>query len=107
MNINWNAKEPIYRQLYERLVEIILDEIVAEGEALPSIRDISTQHRINHITVAKSFQMLVDEDLIEKKRGIGMFVKAGAKEKMLSKQRTEFLNEEWPSVCSKIKRIRL
>ena len=107
MKITWNDKEPIYRQLHDRLVDLILSGAIAEGEALPSIREISSEHRINHITVSKSLQMLVDRGLIEKRRGVGMFVAAGAVDKLAANEREKFLAEEWPQVCAKVARLQL
>ncbi len=107
MQITWNDKEPIYRQLHDRLVELILEGVFPEGESLPSIRDISSEHRINHITVAKSLQMLVDEGLVDKRRGLGMFVKDGAQERLLLKEKEKFLSEEWPAICRKMDRLGL
>ena len=107
MNINWNDKEPIYRQLHDRLVELILEDVISEGDALPSIREISSEHRINHITVAKGLQMLVDEGLVEKRRGLGMYVKTGAKEKLVVLERQQFLECELPDIGKKIKRLGL
>jgi GntR family transcriptional regulator len=107
MQITWNDKTPIFRQLHDRLVELILDGVFAEGDALPSIREISSEHRINHITVSKALQILVDDDLVEKRRGLGMFVKAGAQKKLLKMEKDRFLKEEWPSLCNKIDRLGL
>ena len=107
MNIVWNDKEPIYRQLHDRLVELILDGVFAEGDALSSIREISSEHRINHITVAKALQMLVDAGLVEKRRGLGMFVKEGAQEKLLLLEKEKFLTEDWPAICGRIDRLGL
>ena len=78
MDIRWNDKYPIYRQLYDRFVELILEGVFEDGDALPSVRQIAAEQRINHITISKSFQMLVDEGLVEKRRGLGMFVCEGA-----------------------------
>lgn len=107
MLITWNDKDPIYRQLHDRLVELILDGVFSEGDALPSIREISSEHRINHITVAKALQLLVDADLVEKRRGVGMFVKADAVEKLVAMEQKKFLVEEWPDICKKIQRLNL
>ncbi len=107
MQIVWNDKEPIFRQLHKRLVELILEGVFSEGDALPSIRDISSEHRINHITVAKALQMLVDDGLVEKRRGLGMFVKEGALKKLMGMERDAFINEQWPEICQKIQRLGL
>ena len=107
MQIVWNDNEPIYRQLHNRLVELILEGVVAEGESLPSIREISSEHRINHITVAKALQMLVDEGLVDKRRGLGMFVREGALEKLMALEKEKFIKSEWPEICKKIQRLGL
>ena len=107
MQITWNDKKPIFRQLHDRLVELILDGVVSEGDALPSIWEISSEHRINHITVAKALQILVDDELVEKRRGLGMFVKAGAQKKLLKMEKDRFLKEEWPALCKRIERLEL
>jgi GntR family transcriptional regulator len=107
VQISWNDKEPIYRQLHDRLVELILEGVFAPGDTLPSIREISSEHRINHITVAKALQMLVDEGLVEKRRGLGMFVREGVVRDLASIERQRFLEEEWPAVCRKIERLGL
>lgn len=107
MEINWNNKEPIYLQLRERLVELIMDGVLSEGDALPSVRQISSEQRINPITVSKAIQMLVDEDLVEKKRGLGMYVITGAKEKLSRQERVKFLEQEWPQIVERIERLGL
>lgn len=107
MEINWNNKDPIYLQLKERLVELIMDGELGEGDALPSVRQISSEQRINPITVSKAFQILVDEELIEKKRGIGMYVLSGAKDKLSKQERAKFLDQEWPQIAARIERLGL
>ncbi len=107
MEINWNNKDPIYLQLRDRLVELIMDGELQEGDALPSVRQISSQHRINPITVSKAFQILVDEQLVEKKRGLGMYVVTGAKDKLSKQERAKFLHEEWPQITERIERLGL
>jgi GntR family transcriptional regulator len=107
VQIIWNDKEPIYRQLHDRLVELILEGVLAPGDALPSIREISSEHRINHITVAKALQMLVDSGLVEKRRGLGMFVREGVVRDLAAVERQRFLEEEWPVICRKIERLEL
>ncbi|HCL73668.1 MAG TPA: GntR family transcriptional regulator, partial [Gammaproteobacteria bacterium] len=96
MDISWNNKEPIYLQLRDRLVELIIDGVLNEGDALPSVRQISSEQRINPVTVSKAIQLLVDEALVEKRRGLGMFVLTGAKEKLTQDEKSKFLQEEWP-----------
>lgn len=107
MEINWNNKEPIYLQLRDRLVELIMDGVLLEGDALPSVRQISSEQRINPITVSKAFQILVDEELVEKKRGLGMYVLSGAKEKLSTEEKKKFLEQEWPQIAERIERLGL
>ena len=107
MEVNWNNKDPIYLQLKERLVELILDGVLNEGDALPSVRHISSEQRINPITVSKAFQILVDEEIVEKKRGIGMYVLNGAKDKLSRQEKAKFLEQEWPQITARIERLGL
>jgi len=107
MEISWNDKDPIYRQLHDRLVEMILEGIYRNGDSLPSVRQISADHRINPITVSKAFQLLVDEGVVEKKRGLGMYVMTGAREKLAQDEKKHFLTEEWPRLLEKIERLGL
>jgi len=107
MQINWNDKDPIYRQLRDRIVELILDGVFKDGDSLPSVRQISNEHRINPITVSKAFQLLVDQQLVEKRRGLGMFVGEGAGEKLAVLEKERFLHEEWPVIADKINRLDL
>jgi len=107
MQISWNEKDPIYRQLHDRIVELILEGVFNDGEALPSVRQISSDHRINPITVSKALQILVDDELVEKRRGLGMFVVEGAREKLAGLEKDRFLNVEWPQICDQIERLGL
>jgi GntR family transcriptional regulator len=103
----WNDNQPIYRQLRDRVVALILDGVLKEGDPLPSVRNVATEYRINPITVLKSYQELVDEDLVEKRRGLGMFVKPGARDVLRQAERQKFLAEEWPRVFAAIQRLGL
>ena len=105
MDISWNNKEPIYLQLRDRLVELIIDGVLNEGDALPSVRQISSEQRINPVTVSKAIQLLVDDELVEKRRGLGMFVVNGAKEKLTQDEKHKFLQEEWPQIAARIERL--
>ena len=107
MEISWNDKDPIYRQLHDRLVEMILEGVYRNGDVLPSVRRISADHRINPITVSKAFQILVDDGVVEKKRGLGMYVMTGAREKLAQDEKTHFFKEEWPRILEKIERLGL
>ena len=103
----WNDSQPIYRQLRDRVVALILEGVLKEGDALPSVRNVAAEYRLNPITVLKGYQELVDEQLVEKKRGLGMFVKAGAAKQLLKGERQKFLDEEWPRVLGTIQRLGL
>jgi GntR family transcriptional regulator len=105
MSTHWNDSQPIYWQLKERTVAMILDGTLAEGEALPSVRTVASEFHLNPITVSKSYQALVDDGLVEKKRGLGMFVREGARKSLVSSERDKFLNEEWPAMLSRIEQL--
>ena len=107
MNREWNDHQPIYRQLRDRVVHMILDAVLKEGDALPSVRNVAAEHRVNPLTVLKAYQELVDEDLVEKRRGLGMFVKTGARDLLLKGERQKFLKEHWPGVHATIRRLGL
>ncbi len=107
MDGEWNDSQPIYRQLRDRVVALILDGVLKEGDPLPSVRNVATEYRVNPLTVLKGYQQLVDEDLVEKKRGRGMFVNAGARDRLLQGERQKFLAEEWPRVYATIQRLGL
>src|SRR6266851_2872144 len=107
MNREWNDNQPIYRQLRDRVVAMILDEVLKEGDVLPSVRTVAAEYRVNPLTVLKGYQELVDEQLVESKRGLGMFVKAGARNLLLRSERQKFLAEEWPRVTATIQRLGL
>ncbi|NOX70131.1 MAG: GntR family transcriptional regulator [Gammaproteobacteria bacterium] len=107
MDPKWNEDIPIYRQLRDRVVAMILEDVLGDGDALPSVRNVAAEYRLNPLTVLKGYQELVDEELVEKKRGRGMFVTAGAKQKLLKDERKRFLNKEWPQVAATIVRLKL
>jgi GntR family transcriptional regulator len=96
MDREWNDSQPIYRQLRDRVVAMILDGALKEGDPLPSVRSVATDYRLNPLTVMKGYQELVDEELVEKRRGLGMFVRAGARDLLLRGERQKFLADEWP-----------
>ena len=104
---DWNDSQPIYRQLRDRVVAMILDGDLKEGDPLPSVRTVSSEHRVNPLTVLKGYQQLVDEGLVEARRGLGMFVMDGAAAVLLQGERERFLNEEWPRVRETIERLGL
>lgn len=103
----WNDNEPIYRQLRARVVAMILDGRLAEEESLPSVRQVAADYQINPLTVSKAYQSLVDEALVEKRRGLGMFVRHGAREQLLASERDHFIREEWPAIRARIERMGL
>ena len=107
MDPNWNDSQPIYRQLRDRVVEMILEGALGDGDALPSVRSVAAEYRLNPLTVLKGYQELVDEELVEKKRGRGMFIREGAKKKLLLGERELFIKEQWPSVVATIRRLGL
>ncbi len=107
MNDTWNNNSPIYRQLKERVIEMLLDGVLKPGDALPSVRQIAADFQLNPITVSRAYQELADEMLVEKRRGIGMYVLAGAREKLVASERERFLNEEWPAMIERIRRLGL
>lgn len=103
----WSDGQPIYRQLRDRGVHMILDGVLKEGDPLPSVRTVAAEYRVNPLTVLKAYQQMVDEDLVEKKRGLGMFVKPGARELLLKGERQKFLTEQWPGIAKTIERLGL
>jgi GntR family transcriptional regulator len=107
MDREWNDNQPIYRQLRDRVVAMILDGVLKEGDPLPSVRTVAAEYRVNHLTVLKGYQQLVDEQLVESKRGRGMFINAGARNLLLQGERQKFLAEEWPRVQATIQRLGL
>ncbi|TQV71626.1 GntR family transcriptional regulator [Aliikangiella marina] len=105
--MKWNDQTPIFRQLKEKVVELIMDGEVKEGEAVPSVRQVAADYQINPLTVSKAYQELVDENVLEKKRGLGMFVTDGAKEHLFDEEKRQFLQEEWPRIMVRIERLGL
>lgn len=107
MSITWNDSVPIYRQLRERVVAMILDGALNEGDPLPSVRQVAADFQINPLTVSKAYQELVDDQLVEKRRGLGMFVTDGARDALLKSERERFLREEWPALYARLQRLGL
>jgi GntR family transcriptional regulator len=107
MDPKWNEDQPIYRQLRDRVVAMILEGVLGDGDALPSVRNVAAEYRLNPLTVLKGYQELVDEGLVEKKRGRGMFVNDGARVQLLKDERSRFLNKEWPVITATIQRLGL
>ena len=105
MSMVWNDNTPIYRQLRDRVVAMILDGVLKQGDALPSVRQVAADFQINPITVSKAYQELVDENLVEKRRGLGMYVTEGARSALLKSERDRFLNEEWPPLAARLERM--
>jgi DNA-binding transcriptional regulator YhcF (GntR family) len=107
MDREWNDNQPIYRQLRDRVVAMILDGILKEGDPLPSVRNVAAEYRVNPLTVLKGYQQLVEEGLVETRRGRGMFINAGAHNLLLNAEREKFLGEEWPRIHATIRRLGL
>jgi GntR family transcriptional regulator len=107
MDRQWNDNQPIYRQIRDRVVAMILDGVLKEGDPLPSVRNVAVDYRVNPLTVLKGYQQLADEGLVETKRGRGMFINAGARKMLLEGERQKFLAEEWPQVRATIQRLGL
>jgi GntR family transcriptional regulator len=107
MDREWNDNQPIYRQLRDRVVAMILDGVLKEGDPLPSVRTVAAELRVNPLTVLKGYQQLVDEQLVESRRGLGMFINVGARALLLQSERRRFLAEEWPRIGALIQRLGL
>ena len=105
--VQWNDSAPIYRQLKERVIAMMLEGVFKPGDALPSVRQVAAEYQLNPITVSRAYQELADEALVEKRRGLGMYVTEEASKKLLSSERQRFLNEEWPLVLERIQRLGL
>ena len=107
MSITWNDNAPIYRQLRDRVVAMTLDGVLKQGDALPSVRQVAADFQLNPITVSKAYQELVDEQLVEKRRGLGMYVTEGARDALLRSERERFLREEWPQLHARLRRMNI
>src|SRR5215475_13239115 len=107
MDLEWNDSAPIYRQLRDRVVDMILDGVLKDGDPLPSVRTVAAEYRVNPLTVLKGYQQLVDEGLVESRRGLGMFINAGAHALLLRGERQKFLDEDWPRIQATMQRLGL
>jgi GntR family transcriptional regulator len=107
IDAKWDDSQPIYRQLRDRVVAMVLEGVLKEGEALPSVRQVATEYRLNPLTVLKAYQQLADEGLVEKRRGLGMFVAPGAGVTLMKDERERFLTLEWPRIHATIQRLGL
>ncbi|MEN7343300.1 MAG: GntR family transcriptional regulator [Pseudomonadota bacterium] len=107
MDPKWNDDVPIYRQLRDRVVAMLLEGVLGDGDALPSVRNVAAEYRLNPLTVLKGYQELVDEELVEKRRGRGMYVLPGVREKLLNDEKERFLRDQWPDVLATIQRLEL
>ena len=107
MDQEWNDNQPIYRQLRDRVVAMMLDGLLKEGDPLPSVRNVAAEYRVNPLTVLKAYQQLADEQLVEKRRGLGMYMNAGARKLLLAGERERFLKEQWPQIAATIQRLGL
>ncbi len=107
MDPDWKDDQPIYRQLRDRVVRMILEGVIGDGDALPSVRNVAAEYKLNPLTVLKGYQALVDEELVEKKRGRGMYVREGATDALMAAERKRFREEEWPRIVATIERLGL
>jgi GntR family transcriptional regulator len=107
MDPEWNDSQPIYRQLRDQVVAMMLDGLLKEGDPLPSVRNVAAEYRVNPLTVLKAYQELVDDGLVEKRRGLGMFMMPGARDRLLEDERRKFLKEQWPQIQATIQRLGL
>jgi GntR family transcriptional regulator len=107
MDAHWNDTQPIYRQLRDKVVEMILEGRLSDGDALLSVRSVAAEFTLNPLTVLKGYQQLVDEGLVQKRRGRGMFVTEGARSQLMHGERQRFLETEWPRVRATIDRLGL
>lgn len=107
MDLEFNDAQPIYRQLRDHVIAMILDGVLKEGDPLPSVRNVAAEYRVNPLTVLKGYQQLTDEQLVEKRRGLGMFIRDGARAQLLAGEREKFLIDEWPRIKSTIERLGL
>ncbi|MFN4289653.1 MAG: GntR family transcriptional regulator [Permianibacter sp.] len=107
MQAEWSEEAPIYRQLRERIVQLILEGALAAGDALPSVRQVAADYRINPLTVSKAYQELSEENIVEKRRGLGLYVNEGAREKLKTQLRQQFLDEEWPRLLKRMELLDL
>ena len=107
MDSEWNDNQPIYRQLRDRVVAMILDGVLGEGDPLPSVRNVAAEYRVNPLTVLKAYDSLADERLVEKRRGLGLFINKGARDLPLQGERQRFLDEQWPQIAATIQRLGL
>ena len=107
MSGDWNDTTPIYKQLKDRVIGMMLDGALKPGDPLPSVRQVAADYQLNPITVSRAYQELVDDNLVEKRRGIGMYVTEGASDKLLASERERFVREEWPAMVERIRRLGL
>jgi len=107
MDPEWNDSQPIYRQLRDRVVAMIIDGVLKEGDSLPSVRNVAAEYRVNPLTVLKGYEELVSEQLVEKRRGLGLFINSGARDLLLQSERQKFLAEQWPTISATIQRLGL
>ena len=107
MSVSWNEHAPIYRQLKDKVLGMLLDGMLKTGDALPSVRQIAAEYQLNPITVSRAYQELVDENLVEKRRGLGMYITEGALDQLLVSERARFVQQEWPAMLERIRRLGL
>ncbi len=101
----WDQKQPIYQQLADVLAAQLLDGEPPEGQAMPSVRTLAGHYLLNPLTVNRALQALGDEGLLENRRGLGLFVTPGARERLKAAERERFLQTEWPRLRERLRRL--
>ena len=101
----WDQKQPIYQQLADLLAAQLLDGDPPEGEAMPSVRALAGRYLLNPLTVNRALQALGDEGLLENRRGLGLYVIPGARDRLKAAERERFLHDEWPRLRERLRRL--
>ena len=101
----WDPQSPIYQQLADRLAAGLLQGQWPEGQPMASVRALATQHLLNPLTVSRALQQLSDQGLLEHRRGLGLFVVAGAQARLRQHLREQFLDSEWPRLRERLRRL--
>lgn len=107
MSFEFKEDQPIYRQLRDHMARAIINGSMKEGDALPSVRTVAVDFQVNPLTASKAYQELVGEELVEKKRGLGMYIVEGARNKLLGAEQKQFLDNEWPAVLKRIQALEI
>ncbi|KPF53646.1 GntR family transcriptional regulator [beta proteobacterium AAP51] len=101
----WDDRQPIYQQLADMLAAQLLDGEPGEGAAMPSVRTLASRYLLNPLTVNRALQALGDEGLLENRRGMGLYVTPGARERLRAAERDRFLHTEWPRLRERLRRL--